>query len=270
MARFFRYPRNYIGQRSYSTASPPVFLPEVQDNDYTTETDVLTIDVYIDTVGDGTGDTTAFTAVFIKCVDVASYTVALTDGNIADYSVTITDTLSNGTSIIDRDGNQNHLWLYDQTQTPSKAEAKVLRFTFTGKMGGTPTVNEIMILEELFAIDEPTVDFNKRFRNIRITPVRRGATSQYNPKGELSIAPALGNPRVKHRVEYTARFKTKPILEEFLHFWENHPQCAFAPNYNLYPRFVFPAVLSRLDASINYIFNWENAPQDLPIVVEEK
>ena len=270
MARFFRFPTNYVGQRSYSTASPPVFLGAVQDNDYGTQTDVLTIDVYIDTVGDGTGDATAFTAIFFKVIDVASCSVALTDGNVSDFTTTLNDTLPNGTSIIDLDGYQNHLYLYDQTQTPSVITAKALQLTFTAKSSFTPMISEIMVLEELFAIDEPTIDYNKRFRNIQITPVRRGATRQYNSKGELSIAPALGNPRIKHRVDYTARFKSKTVLEEFQHFWANHPNCAFAPNYNLYPRFVFPAVLPRNEMPISYDLSWELGPQSLPFVVEEK
>ena len=66
MAIFFEYPINYIGNRTYSTATPAVYLPAAQDNNFSTSTGETTIDVFIDTVGDGSGDAQAWTVVICQ------------------------------------------------------------------------------------------------------------------------------------------------------------------------------------------------------------
>ena len=109
MARFFEYPINYIGNRTYSTATPAVYLPAAQDNNFSTSTGETTIDVFIDTVGDGSGDAQAWTALFVKCKGIASYDVAVTDGNIVSLNVTIPTNLPlYNTPVTDLRGFQNH------------------------------------------------------------------------------------------------------------------------------------------------------------------
>ena len=271
MARFFEFPINYIGNRTYDTSSMPVYLPAAQDNDFNTSTGETTIDVYIDTVGDGSGDAQAFTALFVKCKGVASYDVSITDGNISTVSVTIPTHLPlYNTPVTDLRGFQNHLFVYSGT-IPAVPNGKVLRFTITAITGQTPAIYEIMVMNEVLAIDEGETRTDRpRFANVEYTHVERGSVIQEDIEGGLSKAPPLNNSRSKYRVNYTTRYKNRQDLERMLNFKEDYDAFGFAPNYELYPQLVFPAVFTNTETPIRYTQPYTLGPRTLELTIDEK
>ena len=271
MARFFEYPINYIGNRTYSTATPAVYLPAAQDNNFSTSTGETTIDVFIDTVGDGSGDAQAWTSLFVKCKGIASYDVAVTDGNIVSLNVTIPTNLTlYNTPVTDLRGFQNHLYFFSGT-TPAVPSGKVLRFTITAITGQTPAIYEIMVMNEVLAIDEGETRADRpRFSNIEYTHVERGSVIQEDIEGGLSKAPPLNNTRSKYRVNYTTRYKNRQDLERMLNFKEDYDAFGFAPNYELYPQLVFPAVFTNTETPIRYANPWTLGPRTLELTIDEK
>lgn len=270
MARFFEYPINYVGNRSYSAVTPAVYLPAVQDNDYNTGTGETTIDVYIDSIGDGSGAAQDFTALFVKCKGVSRYGVVVSDGNITTLDVTIPVNLHlYDTPVMDVRGFQNHLYIYEGVA--AVANGKRLRFTFSGIVGETPAIYEIMVLNQVLAIDEDVMSANRvGFSHIEYDHIERGSVVQQAITGVLSKSPPLNNTRSKYRVRYRTRYKAREDLDRMLAFKEDYAVFAFAPNYALYPHLVFPALFSNSETPIRYSSSYTLGSRTLELTIDER
>ena len=257
MAQFFGYPLNYGPGRSQYRS--------VADNNYKTFTEQTSMLLNIDSAGDGSGAARAFTHIFLKCQNVASYAIRLTDPepNIALFDRTLPETVKNDSkdtvSITDLDGFQNDLYnLSTVVSNTRKLKAKAITLTFTAVSGQTPRIYEIMILDRLLILDS-----DGGFSRIEYDSLDLGS---YDPdlRGRLSYTPPIGGERDKWIVNLTLFAPRRAadrgiIADQLLWFIRRYKNFVFAAEYNRYPERVFPAGWSDSRTAIRYISRWKGA-----------
>lgn len=266
MAQFFDYPLNYGPGRSQYKA--------VADNDYNTFTEQTSMLLNIDSAGNGSGAARAFTHIFLKCQNVASYAIALTDPepNIALFDRTLPETVKNDSgdtvnTVID--GYQHDLDdLSTVVSATRKLKAKSITLTFTAVSGQTPRIYEIMVLDRLL-----TLDSNGGLSRIEYDSIDLG-TVEPDLRKRLSYVPPIGGERDKWLANLTLLSPRQgavrdKIADALIYFIRRYKNFVFAAEYNRYPARVFPALWPNPETQIRYISKWKGAGRRVLFSVRE-
>lgn len=265
MAFLFKYPENYITQERVRDASTPTdVVYAVSDNDYNTHTDLTSLNIFTDADADGTGTAQEFTHIFIKGKNITGLAFTFTGGNLADVAAhTISNTLSNGVSIVDAYKFQNILYKFVHTATPM---AQAINLTV---MGTATEIAEIMILNELYEFDmDFSTDGDKTNAGLSHAVVL-GHRIRPTAGGTSGIVPALNGVRNKNRVNYTMRFAEDESLDAFLMIMETELELVIAPDPELYPRLIYPASVVAQEITIDYEENTKIGSRTLPVTFQE-
>lgn len=266
MAYLFKYPDNYINPDRVFDAGSSAHAPEVSDNDFNTSSALTSLDIHVDTLGTGMGDAKEFTHIFIKSKGVGELSFSFTDGNLADVSGhTVSETLSNGRSIVDVYDFQNILYKFVHTATP---EAKTINLTVTPKMGATVALAEIMVLRELFEFDLDMSDMDKSNAGLTHSIVRGNRLRPTAGRG-TSVIPPLNGARNKNKTDYTLRFTNDATLDAFMAIVQDELELVFAPDPLLYPRLVYPATIDGDEIVITYEEEHKLGSRTLPVTFME-
>ena len=253
--RLYSYPLNYHNNRT-----SPV---ECADNDYNTFTTSTSIVCNIDSKGDGTGDARDITDVFIKGkgINTVAFTV---DGNAISHTVQdrVTNDSNEQTSIIDFEGYQNILIQILHSATKPKDDT--ITFTFTARSGETLQIAEVLCLDEILVVGEPT-------QAQRLTPTF-GIVRPYDidwidlgdtrpsATGRMNYISALNNERDK----WAARFEIlgalhsgnedhRAVIQHIENFVMNYKRFTCAVEYNRYPRMVSPCVFPERETQLRWL-----------------
>ena len=265
MAILFGYPLNYGAGRSQ--------YPAVADNDYSTFVDQSSMLLNIDTAGDGTGDARDWTDIFVKCQNVLSYTLALTDPeNISTPNprilpTTVINDSGDAVPIVVEDVQHDlhNLWTHE---TEAKPKAKAMTLTFTAETGETARIYEVMILDRRL-----TLNSDGGFSKIEYDSLDLGVNDA-DLRGRLSYTPPIGGERDKWICRLTALSHRRganrdTLADALVRFIRTHKNFVFAAEPNRYPERVFPAVWADPQTAIRYINRWKGGGRRVSFSIRE-
>ena len=266
MTQFFNYPLNYGSGRSQYLA--------VADNNYNTFTAKTSILLNIDTAGDGSGTAREFTDIFIKSsTGIVSYTAAFTNPeNITSPAArTLPATVKNdsgdtvSTIIAGYQHDLHSLWTDESTAKP---KAKAVTLTVTAKIGETPRIYEVMVLDRRL-----TLNADGGFSRIEYDSLETGSYES-DLRGQRSYVPALGGTRDKWLVNLTLLSlrdtkKRDTIADDLLHFIRGHKTFVFAPEYHRYPDRIFIAGWGDAQTTLRYLGRYKGAGRRVSFSVRE-
>ena len=220
MLRLFEIPLN-VGRNRNTNGSNTV-ITSITDNNYESHTTETTVKCHIDASGDGTGVMRSYTHIFIKCVNLTSWT--LNGGASITVPSTVTDDSDNSNSII-VDNKQNILHAITGTDD-------TLTFVFSGS---GVKIYELYVLNKHIDIDEDEYagllrDEDNKNPSSRVvqTPI------------ENKSVPNLGKPRNKRIKDYTVRaINNSTLINDLELFYDKHQNLTIAAEYERFPDRVF-------------------------------
>ena len=250
--KFYQYPLNYGSKRAYAAT---LFVPEVQDNNYSTTWTGTSLTIHIDSVGDGTGTARDFDTIFIKCNDASS--ISITETSTTIPVATTVSQHNRDHSIVDEDGYLNILH-----SLSSKASQQSLTFNFNTGI----KVAQIMILNE---DKEVEIESDNRFVQIDYNESHRGASINQTWTGALSYSPPINNTRPKWEIDCSVRYRDyHPSYNKLRKFFRDNNNFVVAVDYPLDAELVFPCVVDTR-RQLRYITTYKYTGRDYTFGLRE-